>query len=120
MKMNKTAKGMIAIHAIIAVVFALLYLIIPFKKPAASVISLVFSLLSLTASCVVCLRAMNKDDKLMSKFYGVPLMRIGMLYASAQMVVSIVIFAICAFVTVPYWVALVLAILLLGLAGIGH
>lgn len=119
MKMNKAAKGTIAVHAIIAVVFVLLYLIIPFKKPAAAVISFVFTLLSLAASCAVCLRAIGKDDNLMSKFYGVPLMRIGLLYAAAQMAVSVVLFIICAFVAVPYWIALVLAIVLLGLAGVG-
>ena len=121
MKMNlgKKSKSVIAIYAIILVVYIIGFLIIPFNKIAASWISFAFTIIAIAASLFVFNQAFNSKETLVSKIYGYPIFRVGAVYALAQLAIGIVICAIGAFVAVPYWVALLLSIIMLGAAAIG-
>lgn len=121
MKMNlgKKSKSVIAIYAIILVVYIIGFLIIPFNKVAASWISFAFTIIAIAASLFVFNQAFNSKETLVSKIYGYPIFRVGAVYALAQLAIGIVICAIGAFVAVPYWVALLLSIIMLGAAAIG-
>ena len=55
----------------------------------------------------------------MSKFYGFPVFRIGVLYVVIQLALTVVIYIIGAFVDVPFWVGFLLSVLLGGAAAIG-
>ena len=118
-ELNKKAKSAIAVFAIIAFVYAFCFIIIPFPKNAASWISFVFTLISVIAGLGIFTYAFKNGDSLVSKIYGFPIFRIGYLYIAAQFIVGVLICLVAAFVAVPYWVALVLSIILLGLASIG-
>lgn len=121
MKMNlgKKSKSVIAIYAIILVVYIIGFLIIPFNKIAASWISFAFTIIAIAASLFVFNQAFNSKETLVSKIYGYPIFRVGAVYALAQLAIGIVICAIGAFVAIPYWVALLLSIIMLGAAAIG-
>ncbi|WP_019892661.1 hypothetical protein [Allobaculum stercoricanis] len=121
MKMNlgKKSKSVIAIYAIILVVYIIGFLIIPFNKVAASWISFAFTIIAIAASLFVFNQAFNSKETLVSKIYGYPIFRVGAVYALAQLAIGIVICTIGAFVAVPYWVALLLSIIMLGAAAIG-
>ena len=116
---NKKVLSTLIVYGIVALVLLLLFLVIPFKKPAASWISLNFALISLALSFYVTIYAFGKGDKLVSKVYGFPIARVGFLYAIIQTVVFIILCIVGAFVPVPAWIAAALAILLLGAAAIG-
>ncbi len=119
MQMNKQNKSFVAMYAIVAVVYILLFALIPFPKDAAAWLMFVFSLIAVAGSCAVTLYTLGKDSSLMSKFYGYPVFKIGMVYMLLQLGFSVLIYIIGSFAQVPYWVALLLSLILAGGAGIG-
>ena len=119
MQLNKKSKSVIAVYAIVLFVYVLAFLIIPFNKTAASWISFVFTIIAIAGSLFVCGYAFNAKQTLVSKIYGYPIFRVGAVYAIAQLVVDVVICAISAVIAVPYWVALLVSVILLGAAAIG-
>ena len=119
MKLGKKSKSVIAIYAILLVVYIVAFLIIPFNKIAASWISFAFTIIAIASSLLIFNFAFNAKETLVSKIYGYPIFRVGAVYALAQLALGVVICIIAAFVAVPYWVALLLSIILLGAAAIG-
>lgn len=119
MRLNKRQKSGIAIFGIIAAVLVLTTLIIPFKKPGASWTMFAFSLISIASGAYICLLAFKNTKDLMSKFYGFPVFRIGVLYVVIQLALTVVIYIIGAFVDVPFWVGFLLSVLMGGAAAIG-
>lgn len=119
MKLGKKSKSVIAVYAILLVVYVIAFLIIPFNKIAASWISFAFTIIAIASSLLVFNFAFNAKETLVSKIYGYPIFRIGAVYTLAQLAVGIIICAVAAFVSVPYWFALLLSIILLGAAAIG-
>ena len=119
MKMNKKSISAIIACSIGLLVFIILTLTIPFDKPAAAWVMFAFSIISILASGFICIYAFGKSEKLMSKFYGFPLFRLGVLYAGSQLLATLIVYVIGAFVDVPTWVGLVISVILAGLAGLG-
>ncbi len=119
MKLDKKSKSVIIVYAIILFAYILAFLIIPFNKNAASWISFVFTIISIISSLLVCGCAFKVKETLVSKIYGFPIFRVGAIYALMQLVVGIIICTIAVFIAVPYWIALLLSVILLGAAAIG-
>ena len=119
MDMNKKNKSIIAVYGILAFIYLLAFVIIPFPKNAASWISFVFTLVSFVLSLCVTLYVFGKDDEMTSKFYGFPIFKIAYMYPLVQFAVGLLICVIAAFVAVPYWVALILSLVILGVSAIG-
>lgn len=119
MNMNKKNKSIIAVYGILAFIYLIAFVIIPFPKNAASWISFVFTLVSFVLSLGVTLYVFGKDDEMTSKFYGFPIFKIAYMYPLVQFIVGVVICLIAAFVAVPYWVALVLSLVILSVFAIG-
>ena len=119
MKLTKRKKSVIIIYSIATVVFLILTIGIPFAKPAASWMMFAFSIVSLVGGCGITLFAFSKSEELKSKFYGYPVFRIGSLYTIIQLAFTVLIYLIGAFVNIPYWVGLLLSVLVAGFASIG-
>lgn len=119
MKLGKKSKSVIAIYAILLVVYVIAFLIIPFNKIAASWISFAFTIIAIAGSLLIFNFAFSAKETLVSKIYGYPIFRIGAVYALSQLALGVVICIVAAFVAVPYWIALLLAVILLGAATIG-
>lgn len=119
MNMNKKNKSIIAVYGILAFIYLIAFVIIPFPKNAASWISFVFTLVSFVLSLGVTLYVFGKDDEMTSKFYGFPIFKIAYMYPLVQFAVGVIICLIAAFVAVPYWVALILSLIILGVSAIG-
>lgn len=119
MNMNKKNKSIIAVYGILAFIYLIAFVIIPFPKNAASWISFVFTLVSFVLSLGVSLYIFGKDDEMTSKFYGFPIFKIAYMYPLVQFAVGLLICIIAAFVAVPYWVALILSLIILGASSIG-
>ena len=119
MNMNKKNKSIIVVYGILAFIYLIAFVIIPFPKNAASWISFVFTLVSFVLSLGVSLYIFGKDDEMTSKFYGFPIFKIAYMYPLVQFVVGVIICLIAAFVAVPYWVALILSLIILGVSAIG-
>lgn len=119
MQINKRNKSFVVMYAIVAVIYILLFALIPFHKPAGSWLMFVFSLISIAGGCGITLYVFGKDDSLMSKFYGYPVFKIGIGYMLLQLGLSVLVYIIGAFINVPYWVGLLLSLVMAGAAGIG-
>lgn len=119
MNMNKKNKSIIAVYGILVFIYLIAFVIIPFPKNAASWISFVFTLVSFVLSLGVTLYVFGKNDEMTSKFYGFPIFKIAYMYPLVQFVVGVIICLIVAFVAVPYWVALILSLVILGVSAIG-
>lgn len=118
-KLDSKAKSVIMVYAIFFVVYVLAFLVIPFKKIAASWISFAFTIIAIVAGLFIFNVAFNTKKTIVSKIYGYPIFRVGVIYTVAQLILGILICAIVAFVTVPYWVALILSVILFGATAIG-
>lgn len=118
-ELSKKALSVIAAYLIVIGVYLIVFLAIPFPKTAASWISIVFTLISFVFSLAVCLYAFKDNESLTSKVYGFPIFRVGYLYAGAQFVKGVLICVLGAFLNVPWWIAFVLSVVLLGAASIG-
>ena len=119
MKANKKFLSIVAIFAILLVLFVVLVTAIPFTKIAASWIAFSFGALSIAASCAVVIYAFARGETVVSKFYGLSIFKVGMIYLSVQMLVSLVMFILGAFFLVPAWVSVILCILPLGFCAVG-
>lgn len=116
---NKRIKSILSVYAIAMIVYIVLAAVIPFSKPAGSWITFAFTILSFILGAAISILAFDKGSTLISKFYGYPVFRIGIIYTVSQIIISVLIFAVGAFVNVPYWIGLSVSILLLGIAVIG-
>lgn len=119
MKKNKGFGALAAIFAIVLFVYILLFALVPFQKSTATWIVFVFSIISIASGFFVIKYAFNDEGDLKSKIYGVPIARIGILYPCIQVAFSFVFFAVGAFASVPYWIVLLLSVILLAAAAIG-
>ena len=119
MNMNKKNKSIIAVYGILAFIYLIAFITIPFPKNAASWISFEFTLISFVLSLGVTLYVFGKDDEMTSKFYGFPIFKISYMYPLIQFVVGLIICIVAAFVAVPYWIALILSLVILGVSAIG-
>lgn len=118
-KTNKKTKSVIAVYAIIAFVYILAFLIIPFRKNAASWISFAFTVISFPCGALIYNMAFGNGKALVSKVYGYPIFRIGVIYTITQIIFSIIVCVIATLLTVPYWIALLLSVIILAASAIG-
>lgn len=117
--MDKKQKSVIAVYAIIFVIYNILFWVIPFPKCASAIVMYIFTLVSIAASLYITHIAFSKGGDIKSKFYGFPVFKLGIIYTVLQLAMGFVICIINFFVTVPAWVAVVLSVLAAGFAAIG-
>lgn len=116
--MNKKFGSIIAVYAIVAVIITIVFFC-PFEKCAASYIEYVFTLIALALSCFITYYSLKKGDTLKSKVYGLPVMRVGLIYLAVQAAIALLLIVIGAFVEVAVWIPMVLSALALCVGAIG-
>lgn len=119
MKLNKKTQAVIAVYAIVLLVYVLAFVVIPFSKTAANWVSFFFTVVSLIVSLAVTKLAFEKKRTSISKLYGYPIFKVGILYVLEQFAVGVVICLTGEFVAIPAWIAVLLGIVLLGAAMVG-
>jgi hypothetical protein len=115
--MSKNAKRIMVILAVALIVFSVTAFAFPFKRNGMFWMSYVFGVLAIVMQLYVCKVAFQGTDTVKSKFYGFPVAQIGIIYMAVQLVLSLI-FMVLATIT-PVWIALVLYVLLMGIAVIG-
>jgi len=116
---RKSLTSVLAGSAIAVFLYVFCFLIIPFDKNEASWIAFGFTLLSFFAGFGIFALAFKNAETAVSKVYGFPILRVGLIYIIAQLILGVIICFIAAFADLEYWVPLLLSVILLGLAGIG-
>ena len=107
----------IIVLAIVALVYILAALLIPFYKNMVFWLAFLFGLVSIGAQGYVMKCAFLDGQSVKSKFYGFPIARIGVIYLCAQILLSFLFMSLS--VVVPVWVAVLLSVVLLAAAAIG-
>lgn len=115
--MNKnTIRGMIGV-AVLLILYILIALLIPFVHTAVFWVSFVFTLVAFAVVSAALYIAFGKHPGAKSKFYGVPIARVGVIYGIVQLVAGLILMGIGLWV--PVWVAVMIYAIALGVAAIG-
>ena len=117
MKLGKNGIRFLVSVGILFVIFNVISFAVPFAKSSVFWISYVFGIIAILVQVAVMKIAFSGTDTARSKFYGFPIARIGVVYAIIQIILSILFMALSAFI--PFWIPLVLFVILLGISAIG-
>lgn len=115
--MTKNEKRVIAVDAIILVVFLVISFVAPFKMNGVFWLSVILGVISIAAQLYILKSAFGQGEGPMSKFYGFPIAKIGFVYMVAQLILSLVFMAIGSFC--PTWIPVIVFVVILGAACIG-
>lgn len=115
--MTKRQSSLVAVVAILLVVFNVVIWVLPVSKTGVFWIADVFAIIAIGGQFITHHLAYNNTETLMSKFYGFPIVRVGYYYLVSQLVVSCVLVLLS--VLLPIWLALIICIIMLAAATIG-
>lgn len=115
--MTKNEKRTLLVIIIIAVVFSTIAFVVPFIKNSVFWISYVFAIIAVLVQLYILKSAFGKGESQKSKFYGFPIARIGAIYQVAQLILSLIFMTFST--KAPIWIAIVLYVVILGIAAIG-
>lgn len=102
---------------ILAVMYTIVVFVMPFNKNAVFVVSYLFALLAVMGQAAVWHFGWHGKESIQSKFYGYPVIAIGMVYMLVQLGVSLLFMILARWV--PLWIPAVLYVVLLGVMMIG-
>ncbi len=103
--------------ALIVIVFSVIAFAVPFAKTGAFVIAYIFGLISIGVQVYTVKISLLNNASAKSRFYGFPIVKIGVAYLVSQLVLSIVEMALAAIM--PVWIPIVLNVILFAVAAIG-
>lgn len=115
--MKKNVLRMGILLAVVLVVFSVVAFAVPFRKNAIFWISYYFGVLAVGAQSYTLYQTFFRETQAKSRFYGFPILRIGLLYMVVQLVISLIFMAAAAIS--PIWLPVVVDIVVLGLAVMG-
>lgn len=104
-----------AVLGILFVLISVIIFVIPTEKTAAFWIAYVFAAIAFVAQISIWKKALGKEDTLKSKFLGLPVVHIGIVYLIIQ-VVALAVFT--AVPTLPAWSAIVACAVILGVSAV--
>ncbi|MFV0361873.1 MAG: hypothetical protein ACK5LL_02115 [Suipraeoptans sp.] len=116
MKLN-IKKSFWYVLGLVTVIYLVISLAIPFNKTATYWLAFAFGLIALAAQIIFFRNAFDGAEKVISKLYGFPIARVGLIYLVVQVAISFIIMTFAA--SCPLWVSVLLGIVLAALAGIG-
>ena len=115
--MKKDTIRAVAVAVVALVIYNLISFVIPFAHTAAFWISYGFTLAAFAVVYASIYIAFIKNPDAKSRFYGFPIARIGVVYGLLQLIVSLVVMLLGAWI--PWWAPVVVYALGLGIALIG-
>ena len=119
MNLNQQQKRGLFAFAIILIVYIAITFIIPFKHGFLFWIGWIFGLIAILLQLVFIVVAAKGAASARSRFYGWPIVKIGLLYLIVQLVVSIAAMAFGFLPKCPAWPFALVSILLLAAAALG-
>ena len=91
-------------------IFTVCYFVIPYPYENNTVFTLgyIFAIIAFLAQIYTLYKGLMKDSSLKSKVYGLPLIRVGFIYLAVQVIITLLLNIINAFVYLPSWICIVL------------
>ncbi len=115
--MTKNQKRYLAVVVIAFIAFSVIVFAAPLKMNRVFWISYVFSIIAMCIQIYIFKVAFGGKESVRSKFYGFPIVRIGIVYLLIQIILSFIFMVLAA--VVPLWLVLVLYVAVLASAAIG-
>ena len=119
MKTGKSFSSTAIIFLLVVLLYVFAFLVIPFPKNATSWTAFVFTLAAFCVCLYSLYLAFGKGEKLVSRVYGLPIMKVGTTYLAVQLVIGVALCFIGAFVELETWISLILSVVPLAAAIIG-
>ena len=119
MKLNKKQIYPIVVFAVILIVFNILAFVIPFSHNGPYWLGYVFGMISIMLQAPIAILAFGNATTARSRFYGIPIARVGVLYFVVQMGLSFAAMAMGGIDNCKTWPFVLIFLLLLSAAIIG-
>ena len=113
----KNSKTMWIFLGIILAIYSSIVWIVPWEKNGCLVLSYIFTVVAFLFQGVVWKISWDNSETAMSKFYGIPIFRVGIIYLVVQICLSFVVVLLSK--VIPYWIPILLYIIVLGAFLIG-
>lgn len=113
----KQKYSVLAVAGIVLVLYSLVVLVAPLPKTAVFWVSYVFTLIALVSQLLFMQVAFGGGTSLRSRFYGFPIFRVGIVYLTVQVVLSLVFMILGGWI--PLWIPVLCYCVVLGMAAIG-
>lgn len=117
--MSKNKNIIIVTYIFILVLYAVIFLTVPFEKNVTTWLAFVFGSISILSGIIVAFVAFEKGESLKSKVYGIPIFRLGYYYTIVQVMLTFALFVAELFMDIPFWISLIFGLMLLGVFIIG-
>ena len=114
--MNKNATRGIFTLVILLAVFSVIAFVIPFPKNTVFWIAYACGVFAILFQLYIFRSSFGKEDA-RSRFYGFPIARLGIIYLTVQLIVSVAEIALSKFL--PVWVVVIINVLILAAALLG-
>ena len=115
--MSKAKVRVIAVIAVLLVVFSVIVFVLPFKKNSVFWLSYLFGILAIAVQLYILKVSFGKEKSVKSKFYGFPIAQMGIVYLAVQIAASILF--ICLASIVPIQIPVILYVILLAAVVLG-
>ncbi len=113
---KNTIRGII-IFAVVLLAYHLIVFLVPFPGGPVFWISYLFTLLGLDVSAIACFVAFKRGNSAKSRFYGFPIIRLGVLYGIFQLIAGLIGMALGAILSL--WIPVVVYVIAFAAAVIG-
>ena len=119
MKLTKnTVRGLI-IGGIFLVVFNLIAFLVPFPRGGTFWVGYIFGMIAILAQAPIWMIAFRGAESARSKFYGMPIARVGVIFLVVQLIFSFIVMGLAWVPVVPAWPFIIVSLLLLAAAALG-
>lgn len=115
--MKKNALRLGISLAVVLVIFSVVAFAVPFAKSVVFWVSYYFGVIAVVAQSYTLYQTFFREQQAKSRFYGFPILRIGLIYMVLQLIASLIFMALASIA--PLWLPIVVDIVLLGVAVIG-
>lgn len=116
---GKSKNTVIIVYFVLAVLYAVIFLAVPFEKNTTTWVAFAFGCISIIVGAIVSYISFDKGQNLKSKVYGLPMFRLGYYYTIVQLILNIALFIAEFFMDIPAWISVVFGMALLGVFAIG-
>lgn len=103
--------------AVAMIAYHLIAFLAPFMKSATFWVSYLFTLMAFVMASGAMYIAFFRKPDARSRFYGFPIVKVGMIHCSGQLIVGLVVMSLAAWV--PVWMAAIIYIVAFAVAAAG-
>lgn len=115
----KRSWRMLVVLGILMIVFNVIVFAVPFPKTEIFWLSYVFTMVAFIVQWPISIFALNKEETVKSKFYGWPIMQVGLFYMLATLICTALFTILSTVLLVPLWIQIICYVVLTAIAAIG-